>query len=94
MLGVAALSFAAERGLRPHEGLSVAVGLPKGVIREPSRRERWLSRLREHLSAWAALPVLALALLDGLWRSQGRDPAGAAALPVRYVERIPRGRRP
>jgi uncharacterized membrane protein len=30
------------------------------------------------------LPVLALAVLVGLWRSQGRDPAGAAALPVRY----------
>jgi uncharacterized membrane protein YgcG len=82
--GVAALSFAAERSLRPHEGLSVVVGLPKGVIREPSRMQRWLSRLRDYLSAWAALPVLALAVLVGLWRSQGRDPAGAAALPVRY----------
>jgi len=82
--GVAVLSFAAERALRPHEGLSVVVGLPKGVIREPSRMQRWLSRLRDYLSAWALLPALALALLVGLWRSQGRDPAGAAALPVRY----------
>jgi uncharacterized membrane protein YgcG len=82
--GVAALSFVAERGLRPHEGLSVVVGLPKGVIREPGRLRRWLSRLRDYASGWLALPVLALALLAGLWRSQGRDPAGGAALPVRY----------
>ena len=82
--GVAALSFVSERSLRPREGLSVVVGLPKGVIREPSRTERWLSRLRDYLSAWAALPLVALGVLIGLWRSQGRDPAGAAALPVRY----------
>lgn len=82
--GVAALSFAAERSLGPREGLSVVVALPKGVIREPSRSERWLARARDYLSAWAALPALALAVLVGLWRSQGRDPAGSVALPVRY----------
>jgi uncharacterized membrane protein YgcG len=81
---VAALSFVAERSLRPREGLSIVVGLPKGVIREPSRSERWLARARDYLSAWAALPALALAALIGLWRSQGRDPAGSVALPVRY----------
>jgi hypothetical protein len=82
--GLAALSFAAERSLAPREGLSLVLGLPKGVIREPSRAERWLARVRDYLSAWAALPVLALAVLTGLWRTQGRDPAGGAALPVRY----------
>ncbi len=82
--GVAALSFAAERSLGPREGLSVVVGLPKGVIREPGRFARALSRLRDYGSAWAALPVLTLAVLVGLWRSLGRDPAGGAALPVRY----------
>jgi len=82
--GVAALSFSASHRLGPREGLSVVVGLPKGVIREPSRSERWLARARDHLSAWAALPALVLAALLGLWRSQGRDPAGSVALPVRY----------
>lgn len=82
--GVAALSFAAERSLAPREGLSVVVGLPKGAVREPSRSERWRARARDHLSAWALLPALALAALIGLWRAEGRDPAGRAALPVRY----------
>jgi hypothetical protein len=90
--GVAALHFAAERSLAPREGLSVVVGLPKGVIREPGRAERVLSRARDYLSAWAALPALVLAALVGLWRSQGRDPAGGAALPVRYEP--PRGLSP
>jgi uncharacterized membrane protein YgcG len=82
--GVAALSFVAERSLGPREGLSVVVGLPKGAVREPSRSERWLARARDYLSAWTLLPALALAGLIGLWRAGGRDPAGRAALPVRY----------
>jgi hypothetical protein len=82
--GVAALAFRAERPLAPREGFSVVVGLPKGVVREPSRAERWLARARDYLSVWAALPVLALGVLLGLWRTQGRDPAGGAAVPVRY----------
>ena len=82
--GVAALTFAAGRSLAPREGLSVVVGLPKGAIREPSRAEQLFARARDYLSAWAALPLLALAVLLGLWRTQGRDPAGRAALLVRY----------
>jgi uncharacterized membrane protein YgcG len=82
--GVAALAFRAERSLAPREGLSVVVGLPKGVVREPSRAERWLARARDYWSVWAALPALALAALVAIWRSQGRDPAGGTAVPVRY----------
>ena len=82
--GVNAIRFEATEGLGPREGLSVAVSLPKGAIREPSAAERWLSRARDYLSAWAALPLLVLATLVGLWRSQGRDPAAGAAVPVRY----------
>jgi Predicted membrane protein (DUF2207) C-terminal domain/Predicted membrane protein (DUF2207) N-terminal domain len=82
--GVAALGFRAERNLGAGEGLSVVIGLPKGLVREPSRSERWLARARDYLSAWALLPLGVLGVMIGLWRSQGRDPAGAPALPVRY----------
>jgi uncharacterized membrane protein YgcG len=82
--GLAALTFASERVLAPGEGLSVVVGLPKGAVREPSASERFWARARDYLSGWALLPALVLAALVGLWRSQGRDPAGAPALPVRY----------
>jgi hypothetical protein len=82
--GVAALAFRAERSLGPREGLSVVIGLPKGVVREPSRLERWLARARDYLSAWALLPALTFAVVFGLWRTQGRDPAGRVSLPVRY----------
>jgi len=82
--GVSAVRFESERRLGPREGLSVVVGLPKGVIREPSASERWLDRARDYVSGWTALPLVVLAALFGIWRTQGRDPAGGAALAVRY----------
>jgi hypothetical protein len=82
--GVNAIRFEGTRRLGPREGLSLVVSLPKGVIREPSARERWLSRARDYLSLWSALPLLVLATLFGIWRTQGRDPVAGAALPVRY----------
>jgi len=82
--GVAALAFAAKRRLAPHEGLSVVVGLPKGVIREPTPLESFLARASDYLTVWAALPLLALAAMIALWRTQGRDPAGGDAITVRY----------
>jgi uncharacterized membrane protein YgcG len=82
--GVGAVAFVAERGLRANEGLSVVVGIPKGVIAEPSRLTRWLDRVRDYLSAWIALPALVLAGLVAIWRRRGRDPVAGAAVPVRY----------
>ena len=82
--GVNAIGFEATQALRPREGLSVVVGLPKGVIREPTPWERWIARARDYLSPWLALPLVVLATLVGLWRTQGRDPELGAAVPVRY----------
>jgi uncharacterized membrane protein YgcG len=82
--GVNAIRFEGARSLGPREGLSLVVSLPKGAIREPSARERWLAHARDYLSLWTALPLLVLAALVGIWRTQGRDPVAGAAVPVRY----------
>ncbi|MEN8160942.1 MAG: DUF2207 domain-containing protein, partial [Myxococcota bacterium] len=82
--GANAVSFVGERSLRPGEGLSVVVGLPKGVIAEPSRLARAIDRARDYLSGWLALPGLVLAGLVAIWRRHGRDPVAGAAVPVRY----------
>lgn len=82
--GANAVSFVAERGLGRGEGLSLVVGIPKGVIEEPGRFARALDRARDYLSAWIALPALVLAGLVAIWRRRGRDPAAGAAVPVRY----------
>ncbi len=79
-----ALWFRTERPLRAQEGLTVVVGLPKGVLVEPSRLSRLLSRLGDYLTAWALLPLFAAGGMTWLWQKQGRDPGGGAAIPVRY----------
>jgi hypothetical protein len=40
--------IAATRPLRAHEGLTVVVGIPKGLVREPSALRRALWRLRDY----------------------------------------------
>ncbi|MDX1648887.1 MAG: DUF2207 domain-containing protein, partial [Myxococcota bacterium] len=78
------VSFETEGRLGPGEGLSLVVGLPKGVLEEPSRLRRLLARASDWLSAWLLLPLAALAAMGTMWRREGRDPAAADALPVRY----------
>jgi uncharacterized membrane protein YgcG len=78
------VSFATDRALRPQEGLTIAVWLPKGVLVQPTALERLLSRLGDYLSAWILLPLGALLALSHLWRSRGRDPGGRDAIPVAY----------
>jgi uncharacterized membrane protein YgcG len=82
--GVNAIRFEATRRLAAGEGLSLVVSLPKGAIREPTATERWLARARDYLSPWAALPLLVLGALVGIWRTQGRDPTAGVAVAVRY----------
>ncbi len=79
-----ALWFRSARTLQPREGLTVAVSLSKGVLEEPSRIERFLSRMGDYLNAWSILPLLALGGMWQVWRSRGRDPGASAAIPVRY----------
>lgn len=79
-----ALWFASSRRFAPNEGLTVVVGLPKGILTEPSAFARWWSRLSDYLSVWALLPLLALGGMAQLWRRSGRDRGASAAIPVRY----------
>ena len=82
--GVASVVFAADRALGAGENLSIVLGLPKGIIREPTPSERFWSRVGDYLSAWLLLPFLALAGMIWLWRGHGRDPVLKAAIDVRY----------
>lgn len=80
----AALWFRSEQPLAAENGLTVLVGLPKGVLDEPSDLERFFSRASDYLSAWAFLPLLALGSMYTLWRREGQDRGARAAIPVRY----------
>lgn len=64
------------------EGMTVVVGVPKGVIIEPT----WLDELRKIATDnWiVALPFITLGVLYYVWRKYGRDPKGRGAIPAQY----------
>jgi len=82
--GGTTVTASATAPLPAGHGLTVTIGLPKGVLIEPSALARWWSRVRDWLSPLYALPLGVLALMTFLWRRFGRDPTGGAAIPVRY----------
>jgi uncharacterized membrane protein YgcG len=76
--------FRTTRGLDPKEGLTVAVAWPKGVVREPSDRERLGFFLQDNVTL--AIGLIWLALLLGFylwaWSRVGRDPAPGVIIPL------------
>lgn len=72
------------RDLGPGQGLTVVVGLDKGLIAEPSGAARLADLARAYGLVWALLPLSALVLLRQLWRARGRDVGASDAIPVRY----------
>jgi uncharacterized membrane protein YgcG len=74
----------ADRPLKPHEGLTVAIWLPPGVLERPTAWQRFLSRASDYLSAAFFIPVLSLLGMLELWRRRGRDPEQSESITVRY----------
>ena len=64
------------------EGVTVVVGIPKGVIAEPT----WLDKLKKVAADnWIiVLPLFTLGVLYAIWRRYGRDPKGRGAIPAQY----------
>jgi len=75
--------YATTRPLAPHEGLSIALSFPKGVIAEPGtgRRLQWL--LKDNLDLLTGLlGLILLWIYYGLtWIACGRDPDAGVRVP-------------
>ena len=80
----AAWKFRSTAKFAAGQGMTLALKLPKGLVREPSDWERFWSRVSDYLSIWAILPLLALSGMFTIWRSEGRDRGVSASIPVRY----------
>ncbi|MGA9573339.1 MAG: DUF2207 domain-containing protein, partial [Lysobacterales bacterium] len=76
--------FETTRGLQPYEGLTVAVGWPKGIVREPAGAERIGWFLQDN----GAALVLMIGLLATFgwylwaWNRAGRDPEKGVIIPL------------
>jgi uncharacterized membrane protein YgcG len=90
------------RGMRPHEGLTIVVSWPKGVVPEPTLTERLRWLLRDNRGLLIALAGFGLifAYLYLAWSRHGRDPKEGVIFPhyeppeaispatARYVRRM------
>jgi uncharacterized membrane protein YgcG len=75
--------FQTTRGLGPGEGLTIVVGFPKGLIREPTGMQRFGWFLRDNSGVLVALVGLLLIALFYVWSwtSFGRDPHAGPIFP-------------
>ncbi len=78
------LLFVTTRPLMPKEGLTIAVAWPKGIVAEPTSRERLGDMLKDNRSV--TLAVIGLITLLGFylvaWVRVGRDPAEGTIIPL------------
>jgi hypothetical protein len=65
-------------------GLTLVLGLPKGMLVEPTLLDRLWARVTDWVTWLYLLPIATLAVMTRLWRRYGRDPAGRAAIAVAY----------
>lgn len=87
---VQSLAFESERLLNPGEGITVAFGFPKGIVREPSAIENMLLFVRDN--PLVLLPPILLVIMFRLWYTRGRDPKGRGVIVPEYA--VPEGLSP
>jgi uncharacterized membrane protein YgcG len=68
--------FRTTRGLSLHEGITIAVGWPKGFVKEPSDVQKFIWLLSDNLNFLVILAgfVAMLSYYIPVWRRYGRDP--------------------
>jgi uncharacterized membrane protein YgcG len=82
--GPAKIIFTTNRELAPGEGLTVAVGWPKGVVQPPSGADKMGFFLRDQLPAAVGLAgfLLVLGFYLVSWSKVGRDPDKGTIIPL------------
>lgn len=81
-LGENGAIFRSPRPLGYAEGLTVALGWPKGIVQPPSPGRRVVWFLLDNV--FVLVPVVFLLAMTIIWRVYGRDPAVGQSVAVRY----------
>lgn len=81
-IGGSGVEFSTIGTLNGGEGLTIVVGVPKGIIEEPSSTSKALWFLYDN---WAfSLPFITFFAMFYFWRTKGKDPEGRGVLAVKY----------
>ena len=79
----ASVTFESTRRLAAYEGLTIAVGFPKGIVLEPTLAQKAGRFLRNNGSILAGLlgATVVFIYYVSAWRRVGRDPAAGIVIP-------------
>lgn len=77
-------TFWADHPLHQREGFTIALGWPKGIVKEPSAWQRFLWRIDVKDNWPLVVPLLAMIIMFRLWWTRGRDPKVREATTVQY----------
>jgi uncharacterized membrane protein len=71
-----------SQDLAPGEGLTFAVGFPKGIVSQPTTMENILEIIKDN---WIlVLPVIVFVIMFRLWWLRGRDPQGRGTIIAQF----------
>ena len=78
---VNSISFTNDK-ISAGEGMTVVVGMPKGIITKPSLMLQIWNVFKDNIIL--ALPILVFIFLFYLWRTRGRDPKGRGTIIAQF----------
>jgi hypothetical protein len=73
-----------QQSLLSGEGLTVAVGFPKGIVQKPTPEQVFKENFVDFGWYWFFVPLLAFVLMYRLWSKKGRDPKGTGVIIPYY----------
>lgn len=80
--GVTSVRFAIKSQLSQGSGLTIVVGMPKGIVAEPTMLQKILHALV--YNGILALPLIVLLVLVYIWYTRGRDPKGHDVIVTQF----------
>ena len=75
-------SYFAQAQLMPHEGFTVVVGWPVGIVKKPGLASVIVGFLRDNIGF--LIPFLVLVIMLFVWNSYGRDPVSKLPVAAQY----------
>ncbi len=79
---VQSITFKSSGILEPYEGITGVVGFPKGIIHQPTQKEKLIEIVKNN---WIlGLPLVVFGFMFYIWWRKGKDPAGRGTVVAEY----------
>ncbi len=76
------VNASSTRILNSGEGMTLAVGFPKGAVYQPTKLENIISTIQDNIIL--LLPILVFIIMFLVWRKYGKDPKGLSTIIAEY----------